>query len=168
MEPYGQDPKIKAVVAAAHELGLEIEPRSFPQGTRTAEDAAGAIGCDVAQIVKSLVFVAGGSPLLFLVSGANRLDLERAARVAGVEQLGKADATMVKQATGYSIGATPPFGHAQRLTVFMDEDLLEHETVWAAAGRPDSVFGVDPKLLQKATGAVVAKLGGAEPEHMKD
>jgi prolyl-tRNA editing enzyme YbaK/EbsC (Cys-tRNA(Pro) deacylase) len=73
--------------------------------------------------------------------------------------LEKADAATVKQATGYSIGATPPFGHANRLAVLMDEDLLEHETVWAAAGRPDSVFAVDPKLLQKATGTVVAKLG---------
>jgi prolyl-tRNA editing enzyme YbaK/EbsC (Cys-tRNA(Pro) deacylase) len=69
---------------------------------------------------------------------------------------------MVKQATGYSIGATPPFGHAQRLAVFMDEDLLAHERVWAAAGRPDAVFAVDPKRLRDATGAVVAKLGAAQ------
>ena len=159
MEPYGQDPKTKAVVAAAHERGLGIEPQTSPEGTRTAQDAARAIGCDVAQIVKSLVFVAGDDPLLFLVSGANRLDAERAARVASVDRLEKADAATVKRTTGYSIGATPPFGHAQPLAVFMDEDLLAHERVWAAAGRPDSVFGVHPQRLQEATGAVVAKLG---------
>jgi prolyl-tRNA editing enzyme YbaK/EbsC (Cys-tRNA(Pro) deacylase) len=162
MEPYGQDPKLKAVVAAAHELGLVIEPQTSPEGTRTAADAARAVGCDVAQIVKSLVFVSDDSPLLFLVSGANRLDPERAARVAGVDRLDKADAGTVKKATGYSIGATPPFGHAQRLAVFMDEDLLAHERVWAAAGRTDAVFAVDPKRLQDATGAVVAKLGADE------
>ena len=159
MELHGRDPKIEAVVAAAHELGLVIEPESSPEGTRTAEDAARAIGCDVAQIVKSLVFVADDGPLLFLVSGANRLDPERGARVASVQRLDKADAATVKRTTGYSIGATPPFGHAQPLAVFMDEDLLTHERVWAAAGRPDSVFGIDPKRLQEATGAVVAKLG---------
>ena len=147
------------MVAAARERGLEIEPVSFPQGTRTAQDAAAAVGCDVAQIVKSLVFVAGDRPVVFLVSGANRLDLERGAVLVGVERLAKAQADAVKRATGYSIGATPPFGHAESLAVFMDKDLLEHETVWAAAGRPDAVFAVDPKLLQKATGAVVAKLG---------
>jgi Cys-tRNA(Pro) deacylase len=159
MDPYGQDPKIKAVVAAAHELGLVIDPQTSPEGTRTADDAARAIGCDVAQIVKSLVFMADDGPLLFLVSGANRLDLERAARVAGVDRLEKADAATVKRTTGYSIGATPPFGHAQRLGVFMDEDLLAHERVWAAAGRADAVFAVDPKRLRDTTGAVVAKLG---------
>jgi Cys-tRNA(Pro) deacylase len=159
MKPNEQDPKIKAVVAAAHELGLVIQPQTSPEGTRTAADAARAVGCDVAQIVKSLVFVADDGPLLFLVSGANRLDLEGAARAAGVDRLDKADAATVKRTTGYSIGATPPFGHAQSLSVYMDQDLLEHGTVWAAAGRPDSVFAVDPKLLRDATGAVVAKLG---------
>jgi prolyl-tRNA editing enzyme YbaK/EbsC (Cys-tRNA(Pro) deacylase) len=159
VEPAGQDAKIKAVVGAAQQLGLDIVPITFPQGTRTAQDAADAIGCDVAQIVKSLVFLAGDRAVLFLVSGANRLDLERAAAVAGVEKLVKADATAVKRETGYSIGATPPFGHAQYMPMFMDEDLLHHDEVWAAAGRTDAVFAVDPKLLRGATGAAVARLG---------
>jgi Cys-tRNA(Pro) deacylase len=162
VEPAGQDAKIKAVVGAAQQLGLGIVPITFPQGTRTAQDAADAIGCDVVQIVKSLVFLAGDRAVLFLVSGANRLDLERAAAEAGVERLTKADATAVKRATGYSIGATPPFGHVNEVPIFMDEDVLQHDEVWAAAGRPDAVFAVDPKLLQRATGAVVAKLGSGD------
>ena len=131
--------------------------RQFPQGTRTASDAARAIGCEVAQIVKSLVFVAGGRPVVALVSGSNRLDEKRLAAVAG-EPVAKADAETARTATGYAIGGVPPFGHATEVPVFMDRDLLGHSVVWAAAGRPDSVFEIAPERLRELSGAVVADL----------
>jgi prolyl-tRNA editing enzyme YbaK/EbsC (Cys-tRNA(Pro) deacylase) len=152
------DPYISRVVDAALSLGLRIEPVTFSATTRTAEDAARAIDCDVAQIVKSLVFHNDGLPILFLVSGANRLDLGRAAAAAKVGALDKADASLTKQATGFSIGGVPPFGHTINLPVYMDEDLLRFDIVWAAAGRPDSVFSVDPSVLQTSIKAHVSTL----------
>ena len=153
-----EDPKIVRVVAAGRQLGIQVDPVTFPTDTRTAVDAARAVGCDVAQIVKSLVFVAEGEPVLLLVSGANRVDLTQAAKVLGVAQLDKADADAARAATGYSIGATPPLGLATELRILIDEDLLAHETVWAAAGRSDSVFEVSPRELATATGGLVARL----------
>jgi prolyl-tRNA editing enzyme YbaK/EbsC (Cys-tRNA(Pro) deacylase) len=141
--------------------GLVIAVRQFPEGTRTATDAARAVGCDVAQIVKSLVFMAGGRPVLALVSGANRLDESRLGEAAG-EPVTKADAETARTATGYAIGGVPPFGHATEVPVFMDRDLLGHATVWAAAGRPDSVFEISPERLQELSGATVLDLK-AEP-----
>jgi prolyl-tRNA editing enzyme YbaK/EbsC (Cys-tRNA(Pro) deacylase) len=152
------DPRIARVVAAAQALGLEIEPVTFAETTRTAEDAARAIGCDVAQIVKSLIFQSEGRPVLFLVSGANRLDQRRAAETIQVSVLDKADADLTKRATGFSIGAVPPFGHATDVPVYIDEDLMRFDVVWAAAGRPDSVFSVDPQVLKARIGAQVIAL----------
>ncbi|HSP07973.1 MAG TPA: YbaK/EbsC family protein [Candidatus Dormibacteraeota bacterium] len=140
---------------AESEVGVEV--RQFPQGTRTAADAARAVGCDVGQIVKSLVFVAAGQPVVALVSGANRLDEKRLGAVAG-EPVAKADADTARVATGYSIGGVPPFGHATEVRVFMDRDLMAHRVVWAAAGRPDSVFDIDPQRLRELSGATVADL----------
>ena len=140
---------------AEAEAGVEV--RQFPQGTRTAVDAARAVGCDVAQIVKSLVFVAAGRPVVALVSGANRLDEERLAAVAG-EPVAKADAETARAATGYAIGGVPPFGHATEVPVFMDRDLLRHRVVWAAAGRPDSVFEINPERLRELSNATVGDL----------
>ncbi len=137
--------------------GLGIAVKQFPEGTRTAADAARAIGCDVAQIVKSLVFVAGGRPVIALVSGANRLDEEKLGAAAG-EPVAKADAESSRTATGYAIGGVPPFGHATEVPVFMDRDLLGHKTVWAAAGRPDSVFEIAPERLRELSGATVIDL----------
>ena len=148
------DPKVQRVVEAAAAVGLTIEPRTFTTETRTADDAARNVGCEVAQIVKSLVFGSEHGPLLFLVAGHNRLDTTKGAAVAGVDKLERLDANAAKAATGYSIGATPPLGH--ELEVFMDEDLMQHEVVWAAAGRPDSVFPVDPADLARAARAKVA------------
>lgn len=136
---------------------VAIEVRQFPQGTRTAVEAAQAVGCDVAQIVKSLVFVAAGQPVVALVSGANRLDEKRLGAVAG-EPVAKADAETARGATGYSIGGVPPFGHATQVHVFMDRDLMRHSVVWAAAGRPDSVFEIEPERLRELSGATVADL----------
>ena len=136
---------------------LGIAVRQFPEGTRTAADAARAIGCDVAQIVKSLVFVAGGHPVIALVSGANRLDEKRLGAAAG-EPVVKADAESSRAATGYAIGGVPPFGHATEVPVYMDRDLLGHSTVWAAAGRPDSVFEIAPERLMELSRATVLDL----------
>ncbi len=143
--------------------GLGIAVKQFPQGTRTATDAANAIGCEVGQIVKSLVFLAGGRPVVALVSGSNRLDETRLAKVAG-GPVAKADAAVVRTATGYAIGGVPPFGHANEIPVFMDRDLLEHPVVWAAAGRPDSVFEITPERLRELSSATVVDLSesGAE------
>jgi prolyl-tRNA editing enzyme YbaK/EbsC (Cys-tRNA(Pro) deacylase) len=140
---------------AGMDTGLSV--REFPAGTRTAVDAARAVGCDVGQIVKALVFVAAGRPVVALVSGANRLDEKRLAAVAG-EPVLKADAETVRSATGYSIGGVPPFGHATEVPVFMDRDLLGYGVVWAAAGRPDSVFEIGPDRLRELSGASVADL----------
>ncbi|MGH2735628.1 MAG: YbaK/EbsC family protein [Actinomycetota bacterium] len=156
--PTREDPKLQRVIDAGTERGLDVRPVLFEEETRTAADAARAIGCEVAQIVKSLVFEDGTGPLLFLVSGANRVDLDRAAAVAGVDRLAKADATAARASTGFSIGATPPFGHLTQLDVYMDEDLLDWSEVWAAAGRVDAIFSVEPHALKKATGATVATL----------
>ena len=154
------DPKVRRVLDAARALGLEVAPVSFAEHTRTAEEAAAQVGCDVAQIVKSLVFESNGRPLLLLVSGANRVDLAKAARAAGVDHLDKADADGVRLATGFSIGATPPFGHRTEIPVLMDRDLLAHDEVWAAGGRPDTVFRISPRDLQRATGAAAVELKG--------
>jgi prolyl-tRNA editing enzyme YbaK/EbsC (Cys-tRNA(Pro) deacylase) len=137
--------------------GFGITVRQFPQGTRTAGDAARAVGCELGQIVKSLVFMAGGRPVVALVSGPNRLDERKLAAVAG-EPVGKADAEAARSATGYAIGGVPPFGYATEVPVFMDRDLLGYPTVWAAAGRPDSVFEIDPLRLQELSSATVADL----------
>ena len=149
---------MQRVIDAGAAAGLEVEPKTFDAETRTAEDAAGNIGCDVGQIVKSLVFVAGDEPVLLLVSGANRVDLGVAADVLGVESLHKSDADSARAATGYSIGATPPLGLATPMRIVIDEDLLSYDTEWAAAGRPDSVFEVEPRALASAVGAVAARI----------
>ena len=160
MKPASMDdPKVARVVEAGAALGVDVAPVVFENETRTAVDAAREVGCDVAAIVKTLVFKGDEGPVLLFVSGANRVDLERAAREVGVEKLGKADAEEARKASGFSIGATPPFGHATKLPIFMDEDLLQHAEVWAAGGRTDSVFPIAPKDLARATQAKICKLG---------
>jgi prolyl-tRNA editing enzyme YbaK/EbsC (Cys-tRNA(Pro) deacylase) len=145
------------MAARLAELLDEFEVKQFPQGTRTAEDAARAIGCSLGQIVKSLVFTAAGRPVVALVSGANRLDPVRFGRLAG-EPVAKADAELTRRATGYAIGGVPPFGHEQPLAVYVDRDLLDYDVIWAAAGRPDSVFAIKPRRLLEISGGVAADL----------
>jgi prolyl-tRNA editing enzyme YbaK/EbsC (Cys-tRNA(Pro) deacylase) len=144
--------------AAVAPLGLHPEIREFDESTHTAAEAAAAIGCPVAAIVKSLVFEAGGAPLLVLVSGPNRVDTAALGARLGVD-IGKADAALVKSATGYSIGGVPPLGLSSPLRTVMDEDLLELDVVWAAAGSATSVFPIDPADLARLTGAEVAPVG---------
>jgi prolyl-tRNA editing enzyme YbaK/EbsC (Cys-tRNA(Pro) deacylase) len=141
--------------AAARERGLSPEIRRFPEGTRTAEAAARAVGCDVGQIVKTLVFVADGTPFLAFTSGANRADTERLAQILGAQEVRRATADEARGATGFAIGGTPPIGHPTRLRILMDEDLLAHEVVWAAAGTPDSVFPISPGELRVVSEAQV-------------
>jgi len=147
-------PNVERVVAAARAAGLEIAVERFPEGTRTAADAARAVGCEVGQIVKSLVFVAGERPVLALVSGANRVDLAKLALATGTDAgaVRRADGDEARAATGFAIGGVPPFGHATALTVLVDRDLAAHERLWAAAGLPDAVFGVTPDRLVTASG----------------
>jgi prolyl-tRNA editing enzyme YbaK/EbsC (Cys-tRNA(Pro) deacylase) len=139
---------------AAERLSLPIAIREMPQSTRTAEEAAAACGCAVAQIVKSLVFEGSGSgqPYLILVSGANRLDQDGIAARIG-EKLLRPDAARVRAWTGFVIGGIPPFGHDTPLATFIDEDLLGHDVVWAAAGTPKAVFSVSPQALAEAVKA---------------
>jgi prolyl-tRNA editing enzyme YbaK/EbsC (Cys-tRNA(Pro) deacylase) len=152
----------QVVVDAASALGLTVEPVTYPDGTRTAEDAARAIGCDVAQIVKSLVFdlVHGDEvrPVMALVSGANRLDEAKLVAVAEADGTRRADADRVRAVTGFPIGGVAPFGHPAPVRTFVDRDLLAHDEVWAAGGTPQVVFGLAPNALVEATGAVVADL----------
>lgn len=139
------------------ELGIEIEPRVMAETTHTAQDAASAIGCEVAAIVKSLVFLAGDEPLLVLASGPNRVDTALLTEQLGVP-VTMADAKTVKAATGYSIGGVPPLGHPQRLRTVLDESLLQLETVWAAAGSARSVFPIESARLAELTQATVARV----------
>lgn len=149
-------PNARKVLEAAAAADLGISVVEYPEGTRTAEEAATAVGCDVSQIVKSLVFDAGGRLVLALTSGARRVDPAALARVAGVERVGRADAEQVRAATGFPIGGVPPLGSRTSLDTFLDPTLLDHDVVWAAAGTPRHVFAVDPRALARATGATLA------------
>ncbi len=146
------------VRAAAAALGLDIEVRRFPEGTRTAQDAADAIGCAVGAIVKSLIFTVDDEVVLALVSGANQLDEARLAAAAGGAACGRANADQVRAATGFPIGGVPPIGLATAVREFLDEDLLTHETVWAAAGTWHDVFPIAPAELAAASGGWVGTL----------
>jgi len=146
------------VVDAAHALGLEIEVREFPEGTRTAEDAARAVGVTVGQIVKTLIFLADTSPVVCFVSGVNRLDTQRLAAASGAAKIGRADADAVRAATGYAVGGVPPFGYPAPLTAYCDPDLLQYDAVWVAGGTPHSVFPIDPHRLVEVTSAQIVNL----------
>jgi prolyl-tRNA editing enzyme YbaK/EbsC (Cys-tRNA(Pro) deacylase) len=150
------NPRVASVVAAAERAGLAISVRRFPDGTRTAAEAAASIGCSVAQIVKSLVFIADGRPVVALLSGVDRLDADRLGSALGASAVRRANAAEVRAATGFAIGGIPPIGHAQPLTVLMDRRLLVFDVVWAAAGLPDASFAVDPQALLRASGATLA------------
>ncbi len=152
-------PAARRVQEAADRLGLGVTVRIMAQATRTAEEAAAACGCVVGQIVKSLIFKGDrtGSPYLLLVSGLNRVNEKAAASVLG-EAIVRPDAAFVREATGFAIGGIPPFGHAGRLIPRLDGDLLQYETVWAAAGTPNAIFEVSPARLRDATGAVVIRV----------
>ena len=151
-------PNVERVRAAARAAGFEIATRRFPEGTKTAVDAATAIGVDVGQIVKSLIFAVDGELVLAYVSGANQLDESKLAAAAGGVACSRVDADTVREATGFPIGGVPPFGHKTHLRVFIDPDLLQYEEVWAAAGTWHDVFGIEPHKLVEASEGLVTDL----------
>jgi prolyl-tRNA editing enzyme YbaK/EbsC (Cys-tRNA(Pro) deacylase) len=137
-------------------LGLTLEVVELPDSTRTAAEAAAAIGCEVAQIVKSLIFKGkrSGQPVLVVASGSNRV-AEKLIEAQLGEPLGKADADFVRERTGFVIGGVPPVGHREKLATFIDEDLLTMPEIWAAAGTPHAVFRLAPTDLVQMTGGTV-------------
>lgn len=149
------------VLAAARDAGLDIEVRRFPEGTRTARDAAAAIGCEVAAITKSIVLDSDAGPLVVFTSGANQVDYAKVEEALGISGVRRADADVARAATGYPIGGTAPFGHPAPVPLLLDRDLLEFDEVWAAAGTPDTVFALTPAQLQQTTGARVADVAAA-------
>lgn len=151
-------PNVVRVVEAGAERGIDIVPRRFPEGTKTAADAAAAIGVDIGQIVKSLIFSVDGEIVLAYVSGANQLDERKLAAAAGGSKCGRVDADAVRAATGFPIGGVPPFGHVTSLRVFIDPDLLHWPEVWAAAGTWNDVFALSPDALVDASEGIVTEL----------
>ncbi|MER6421855.1 YbaK/EbsC family protein [Streptomyces sp. NPDC001137] len=151
----GASPRFAAALA---ELGLDdlhSRVRRFPDATRTAAEAAAAIGCELSEICKSLIFAADGVPVLVLMDGASRVDVERVREELGAEQVTRAKADVVRETTGYAIGGVPPFGHRTKTRVLADRSLLEHDVVWAAAGNPHAVFPMEPKELVTRAGATL-------------
>lgn len=146
----------RKVQAALDALGLSLQVISLPASTRTAAEAAQAVGCQVGQIAKSIVFRAERSdrPVLVIASGSNRVNEKKIAALLG-EPLGKADADFVRRRTGFVIGGVPPLGHAEPLETFVDRDLLQYEQIWAAAGTPHAVFSLTPAELVRLAGGRV-------------
>ena len=141
----------------ARELGIEVQVQRLEASTRTVADAATAVGCQEAEIAKSIVFVADGDPVVCVASGRHRVDTDKVADALDVAEVRQAQADEVRAATGFAIGGVPPFGHD--LPVLIDEALMSHERVWAAAGDPHSLFCVNPRELARCTGARVVALG---------
>jgi Cys-tRNA(Pro) deacylase len=150
-------PAAQRVQDALRGLGLDAEVIEFAETTRTSQDAAAALGCEVGQIAKSLVFTAGGRPVLAIASGANRVDTAKLAAAAG-GAVGRADADTVRAATGYAIGGVAPVGHATPLPIFIDQDLLRFTRIYAAAGTPNAVFPLTPADLVRITGGRVVDI----------
>jgi prolyl-tRNA editing enzyme YbaK/EbsC (Cys-tRNA(Pro) deacylase) len=135
------------------QYGLEIAVEEFPEGTKTAADAAEAVRCDVAQIASSLVFLADTDPVVVVTSGANRVNEEKIASALGAESIAMADAETIKSRLGWSIGGVPPICHNSDVPVLFDTTLSEFETVWGAAGTPQAVFPIEPERLKTLAGA---------------
>jgi prolyl-tRNA editing enzyme YbaK/EbsC (Cys-tRNA(Pro) deacylase) len=150
-------PAAARVRAALEALGMRADILQLDRSARTADEAAAACGVAVAQIVKSLVFLAEGEPILVLVSGANRADEQRLSALVG-RPVRRADAAAVRAATGYAIGGVPPVGHARPIPVYIDRDLLAYDRLIAAAGTPHAVFSITPAELCRVTGGTVADL----------
>jgi Cys-tRNA(Pro) deacylase len=151
-------PNTIRVIEAARAAGFEIQTKRFPEGTKTAQDAATAIGVEVGQIVKSLVFGVDDEIVMALVSGSNQLDEKKLAAAAGGLKCKRVDADAVRAATGFPIGGVPPFGHITQLRVFVDADLLQYDDVWAAAGTWNDNFGAAPADIVRVAGGVVTEL----------
>lgn len=159
--PTLPDP-VQRVLDAAERKGVRLEIHSFDRSTHTAAEAAAAVGADVGQIVKSLVFVSEGAngirPWLVLASGANTVDVELLANTLTEPRMRRATADEAREMTGYSIGGIPPFGHTQPIRTLMDPDLGRYEVVWAAAGTPNAVFPLSPASLRTLANAIVTPI----------
>jgi prolyl-tRNA editing enzyme YbaK/EbsC (Cys-tRNA(Pro) deacylase) len=140
-------------------LGFDCKVIEFAESTRTAQEAADRVGVTLGQIVKSLIFKGRitGKPILVLTSGANRVDEGRISEYAR-ESIGRADADFVRTVTGFAIGGVPPLGHAQGMETYLDEDLLQYQGIWAAAGTPNAVFELTPDALELMTGGTVVRV----------
>ncbi|MDX3387682.1 YbaK/EbsC family protein [Streptomyces niveiscabiei] len=151
---------------ALQEMGLDEvlgQVRTYPEGARTAVEAAEAVGCALGQICKSLIFAADGVPVLVLMDGASRVDVAAVSEVLGVAKVARADAKVVREVTGYAIGGVPPFGHRTRTRVLADRGLLAHDEVWAAAGNPHAVFPMAPKELVRHAQATLVDVRELTP-----
>lgn len=152
---------LRRVVAAAETLGLSIDVRELKTPTRTAAEAAAAIGAELDQIVKSIIFCAdtSNSPHLFLTVGGNRVDQARASDIAG-EPFGRADASYIREKTGFAIGGVSPIGHTAPVSAYLDPRVFDFGTVWAAAGTPHHMFAIEPAVLMRVTGAKQCEFTG--------
>ncbi len=152
-------PSAQKIQEQIRSLGFDYTVIEHVESTRTAQEAAERAGCELGQIVKSLIFKGkeSGKPILVLTSGANRVDEQRISEYAG-EAISRADADFVRLVTGFAIGGVPPIGHSQKLETYLDEDFLHYETVWAAAGTPNAIFELKTSDLQKMTNGKVVKV----------
>lgn len=152
-------PSAQKIQDLLNSLGYNYAVIEHAESTRTAQEAADRAGCELGQIVKSLIFKGKGSdkPILVLTSGANRVDEKRISKYAG-EAIGKADADFARAVTGFAIGGVPPIGHLQRIETYLDEDFLKYETVWAAAGTPNAIFELKTSDLQKMTDGKIVQV----------
>lgn len=152
-------PSARKVQETLKKLGYDCSVLEFSESTRTAQEAADRVGVTLGQIVKSLIFKGSstGKPILVLTSGANRVDEALVSTYAG-EPIGRAEAEFAREVTGFAIGGIPPVGHARRIETYLDEDLLQYEVIWAAAGTPKAVFELTPAALKEMTGGTVARV----------
>jgi prolyl-tRNA editing enzyme YbaK/EbsC (Cys-tRNA(Pro) deacylase) len=152
-------PSAQKIQSLLNELGFAYTVIEHAESTRTAQEAADRAGCELGQIVKSLIFrgKTSGKPILVLTSGPNRVNEKRISEYAG-EAIGKADADFVRAVTGFAIGGVPPIGHAQAMETYLDEDFLKYETIWAAAGTPNAIFELRTEDLQKMTGGKIVPI----------
>lgn len=154
-------PSARKVQQALSAIGMQLEVVELPDSTRTSQEAAAAVGCQVGQIAKSIIFqtLASHHPVLVIASGPNRVNERIIAGLVG-EDIGKADADFVRNRTGFVIGGVPPVGHTEQLETFIDQDLLQYPQIWAAAGTPHAVFRLTPNELLKMTHGKVIKITG--------
>lgn len=143
---------------ASDRYGFDVDVHEFPEGTKTAADAAEAVGCDVAQIASSIAMDAGGDLVVVVTSGANRVSEEKLADIRGADSVSMADAGRIRETLGWAIGGVPPFCHDAEVPVYMDATLTDHDTVWAAAGTPEAVFPIAPERVRDLSGATVVDI----------
>ncbi|SFS08467.1 YbaK/EbsC family protein [Yoonia litorea] len=145
---------LKRVIAALADAGLDVSPLELGPETRTAQQAADAAGCALDQIAKSVIFAgqSSGKAVLFITAGGNQVDTDKASALAQ-EPLGKADAALIRNQTGFAIGGVAPVGHLHPITAFFDLRLLEFDRIYAAAGTPRHIFPISPSVLLRISGA---------------